>query len=224
MTRIKLCLAGLIGLLSALWLLADTLMPQPFTYFSFRSVFMQYSGVLTVAVMSVAMLLALRPRWLERPLDGLDKMYRLHKWLGITALVLSVLHWWWAQGTKWMVGWGWLVRPARGPRPDRSQLDTIEAWVSGQRDLAESVGEWAFYALLVLLVLALVKRFPYHLFVKTHKLIALAYLVLVYHSVVLARFAYWSEPIGWALAALMASGGVAAVLVLLGRGGAGRKV
>ncbi len=224
MTRIKLCLAGLIGLLSVLWLLADTLLPQPFTYFSFRSVFLQYSGVLTVGVMSVAMLLALRPRWLERPLDGLDKMYRLHKWLGITALVLSVLHWWWAQGTKWMVGWGWLVRPARGPRPDRSQLDTVEAWVSGQRDLAESVGEWAFYAVLVLLVLALVKRFPYHRFVKTHKLIALAYLVLVYHSVVLARFSYWSEPIGWALAALMASGCVAAVLVLLGRVGAGRKV
>ena len=227
MTRIKVCLATLIALLSALWLLADTLAPQPFTYFSFRTVFMQYSGVVAVGMMSVAMLLALRPKWLEPTLDGLDKMYRLHKWLGVTALVVSVLHWWWAQGTQWMVGWGWLVRPARparGPGADPSQLGAVEGWLRSQRGLAESVGEWAFYAVLVLLVLALVKRFPYHLFVKTHKWIALAYLALVFHSVVLARFDYWGQPVGWVLAGLMAAGCVAAVLALFGRIGAGRQV
>ena len=31
----------------------------------------------------------------------------------IGSLVVAVLHWWWAQGTKWMVGWGWLQRPVR---------------------------------------------------------------------------------------------------------------
>ncbi|MDO9315729.1 MAG: ferric reductase-like transmembrane domain-containing protein [Burkholderiaceae bacterium] len=224
MTRIKICLAALVGLLSVLWLLADSPLPQPFTYFSFRTVFMQYSGIVTVGVMSVALLLALRPKWIEPQLDGLDKMYRLHKWLGITALVVSVLHWWWAQGTKWMVGWGWLVRPARGPRPDPAQLGAVEGWLRSQRELAESVGEWAFYAALVLLVLALVKRFPYHLFVKTHKWLAVVYLVLVFHSVVLTQFEYWSQPVGWVLAGMMAAGGVAAVLALFGRIGAGRKV
>jgi predicted ferric reductase len=173
--------------------------------------------------MSLAMLLALRPRWLEPRLDGLDKVYRLHKWLGITALVVSVLHWWLAQGTKWMVGWGWLERPARGPRP-RLPADTVEGWLAGQRGLAEGLGEWAFYAAALLIVLALVQRFPYHLFARTHKWIALAYLVLVFHSVVLTNFAYWSQPIGWLLAALMAGGSIAAVPVLLGRVGAGRKV
>src|SRR5690606_18246484 len=113
MKRIKISLGAILLLLTALWLAADTLLPEPFTYFSFRTVFVQYSGVLGIGLMSVAMLLALRPRWLERHLDGLDKMYRLHKWLGIGALVVSVLHWWWAQGTKWMVGWGWLDRPVR---------------------------------------------------------------------------------------------------------------
>ncbi len=55
---------------------------------------MQYSGVLGIGAMSVAMMLVLRPQWLEPPLDGLDKMYRLHKWLGITALVVGIVHWW----------------------------------------------------------------------------------------------------------------------------------
>lgn len=223
MLKIKILFVALLVVLTGLWLLADSWLPQPFTYFSFRTVFMQYSGVIAIAVMSIALWLALRPRYLERPLHGLDKMYRLHKWLGITALVVGILHWWWGQGTKWMVGWGWLTRPQRGPRPDPSQLGTLEAWLNSQRGLAESVGEWAFYAAAILLVLALVKRFPYHWFVKTHQWLALAYLALVYHSVVLTKFAYWSQPIGWVVAVLLIIGSVAAVLTLFGWIGTGRK-
>lgn len=223
MKRIQASLVAIGVLLTALWLAADTLLPEPLTYFSFRSGFVQFSGVLGMGLMGIAMLLALRPTWLERHLDGLDKMYRLHKWLGIGALVAAVLHWWVAQGSKWMVGWGWLDRPVRPPRTAET-LGTVEAWLRSQRGLAESIGEWAFYAAAVLIVLALVKRFPYHLFVKTHKWLALAYLALVYHSVVLAKFGYWAQPVGWVLAALMFAGSVAAVLALLGRIGAGRQV
>lgn len=222
MKRIKVSFLAILLLLTALWLAADTLAPQPFTYFSFRAVFMQYSGVIGIGLMSAAMLLALRPTWLEPHLDGLDKMYRLHKWLGITALAVSVIHWWWGQGTKWMVGWGWLEKPARGPAAEAP--GGIEGWLLGQRGLAESIGEWAFYAAAVLIVLALLKRFPYHWFVKTHTWLALAYLALVYHSVVLTRMDYWAQPVGWLLAALLLGGSVAAVLSLGGRIGAGRKV
>lgn len=221
MKRITVSFLAILLVLTAAWLAADTLAPDPFTYFSFRTVFMQYTGVIGIGVMSVAMLLALRPKWLEPHLDGLDKMYRLHKWLGITALAVAIVHWWWGKGTKWMVGWGWLDKPQRGPR---EVPDGIEGWLHGQRGLAESVGEWAFYAAVVLIVLALVKRFPYHLFVKTHKWIALAYLALAYHTVVLTRVAYWTQPVGWMLAALLLGGSVAAVLSLTGRIGAGRKV
>ncbi len=198
-------------------------MPDPFTYFALRTVLMQYTGVIGMGAMSVAMLLATRPKWLEPPLDGLDKMYRLHKWLGITGLVFSCIHWWWAQGTKWMVGWGWLSRPARKSAAGQ-MLGPAESWLRGQRGLAESLGEWAFYAAVVLIVLALARRFPYHLFTKTHKWLAVVYLILVYHSVVLLKFAYWSQPVGWAMALLMLGGTVAALLVLLRRVGVNRRV
>lgn len=223
MKQIKFSLAVLLLSLTALWLLADSLAPTPLTYFAFRTVFMQFSGVIAMGAMSVAMLLALRPKWLEPHLDGLDKIYRLHKWLGITALVASVLHWWFGQGTKWMTSWGWLTRPPRGPRPNPSDLGLIEGWLRSQRGWAESIGEWAFYAALVLLVLALIKRFPYHLFQKTHKWLAAAYLIFVYHAVVLTKFDYWTQPIGWLLALLMIGGSVAAVQTLRGQIGAGRK-
>ena len=96
MKRIKAFLIAILISLTALWLATDTLLPDPLNYFSFRSNFIQFSGVLSIGLMSIAMLLALRPTWLERYLDGLDKMYRLHKWLGVGALVAAVLHWWMA--------------------------------------------------------------------------------------------------------------------------------
>jgi len=223
MTPIRCFYIALLLGMTALWLLADTLFPEPLTYFSFRHVFIQYSGVMAIGVMSVAMVLALRPKWLESRLDGLDKMYRLHKWLGITALVAATLHWWWAKGTKWMVGWGWLEKPERGPRGEQT-LGLIEGWFRSQRGFAESVGEWAFYAGVLLIVLALVKRFPYHLFAKTHKLMALLYLALAYHSVILISMDYWTQPVGWLMALMIAGGSVAAVAALAGRIGRKRKV
>ncbi|WP_157264028.1 ferredoxin reductase family protein [Azohydromonas aeria] len=224
MNRIKYALAVILAALAAAWLLADNLFPQPLTYFRFRTVFMQLSGIIAIGAMSVAMLLALRPKWLEPHLDGLDKLYRLHKWLGITALVTSVLHWWVGQGTKWMVGWGWLVRPPRGPRPDPATLGLVEGFLRSQRGLAEQVGLWAFYAAALLMVLTLVKRFPYHLFRQTHKWLALAYLVLAWHALVLVKFEYWRQPVGWLVAVLLVGGSTAAVLALAGRIGARRKV
>jgi predicted ferric reductase len=182
---------------------------------------MQLSGILAIGCMSVAVILALRPRWPESWLGGLDKMYRLHKWLGITALVVAIVHWLWAQGPKWAVGWGFLERPARGARP--AIENPIEVIFVALRGSAEGLGEWAFYATVVLIALALIQYFPYRLFYKTHRLLALAYLVLVFHAVVLIKFSYWTSPLGWVMAVLLAYGTWAAVLVLLRRVGAGRR-
>ena len=162
--------------LSALWLFTDTLWPAKSNYFALRTVWIQYSGVLAIGTMSVAMVLATRPAWLEPSLNGLDKMYRLHKWLGIAALAAATIHWLWAQGTKWAVGWGWLTRPGRKPRAAADSMGSIESALRGWRGLAEDLGEWAFYAVAVLLVLALVKRFPYRPFAKTHHWMAAIYL------------------------------------------------
>ncbi|UBM07914.1 ferric reductase-like transmembrane domain-containing protein [Cupriavidus metallidurans] len=206
--------------LSILWLMADTLWPTQPGFFPMRTVWVQYSGVLAMGVMSLAMLLATRPAWIEPQLQGLDKMYRLHKWLGVAALVIGVGHWLWAKGTKWAVGWGWLVRPERKPGSAGVSMSSVEAALRNWRGLAEDIGEWAFYAAVVLIVLALVKRFPYHLFAKTHKLLAIIYLTLVFHTVVLTKFGYWSQPVGWVLAVLVIAGTASAVRVLLGCVGA----
>lgn len=222
MQNIKRAFWGSFALLTLLWIVAEPSAFQPANFFALRSAMMQYSGVIAMGAMSFAMLLALRPRWPERWFGGLDKMYRLHKWLGIAALTVAAIHWLWAQGPRWAVGWGWLERPVRGARP--AIENPIAAFLSSLRGTAEGWGEWAFYAAVVLIVLALVKYFPYRLFYKTHRLLAVTYLVLVFHSVVLIRFSYWVQPVGWVMALLLALGTTAAVIVLLRRVGAGRQV
>ncbi|WP_114418173.1 ferredoxin reductase family protein [Marinospirillum perlucidum] len=222
MKKIQWTFIAFLVTLTGLWLLADTFLPQPLTYFSFRHVFVQYSGILGMGMMSLGMFLAIRPAWVEKPLGGLDKMYRLHKWLGIGGLILVVAHWWWALGSKWMVGWGWLERPERRPPREADPAPLVE-WLNSQRGLAESLGEVAFYTLAVLLLLALIQLFPYRLFRKTHKLLAGLYLVFVYHSLILTQTDYWLQPIGWVLAALLLVGSFSALWVLFGRVGRKRQ-
>jgi len=222
MQPIKYAFWGMLALLTALWLVAEPQIFQATGIFELRTSMMQYTGVIAMGCMSVAMILALRPRWPERPLGGLDKMYRLHKWLGIAALVVAISHWLWAQGPRWAVGWGLLERPARGPRPPAA--NQVEQLFRDLRGSAEGVGEWAFYAVVLLIAIALIKLIPYRFFYKTHRLLAVAYLVLVFHAVVLIRFGNWPTPIGVVMALLMAGGTWAAGVVLLRRVGVERQV
>jgi len=223
MSRLHISLWGSLIALSILWLVFE---PNAYTFapfFSLRGNMVQYFGILAMGCMSVIMILALRPRWLEGWIGGLDKMYRLHKWLGISALVLSVTHWLWAKGPKWAVGLGLLERRQRGPRP-QIEPGTLESILSSLRGFAEDVGEWAFYGAAALMVLALIKWFPYRLFFKTHRLLAVTYLVLAFHAAVLLKFSYWATPLGAVMGVLLTSGVVAAVIVLLRRVARGRKV
>lgn len=221
MKPIRWTLWGLLAVVTVLFVVAVDRWPQGWGWFAWRGPVVQYTGALAIVGMAAAMLLAMRSRWLEARLDGLDKMYRLHKWIGIGVLVTAILHWWWAKGTKWMVGWGWLSRPAKGP-PSGETLPLLAQWLRGQRGLAESVGEWAFYAAVLLTVLALIRSIPARWFRKTHHWLAVAYLVLVYHTLVLVKPGYWSQPVGWVLAALLVAGTASAVLLLAGRAGRAR--
>ena len=214
-------------LLSAAWWLSDPTPMADLTHvFAWRAVLLQYTGVLGIGVMALALVLAVRPVVFEPWLGGLDKMYRLHKWLGITALALSVAHWLLAVLPGHLVGLGWLRRQAYSASPLHTELPALE-WLQqalrGQRGMAVMVGEWAFYLAVLMMLLALVRYFPYRYFFKVHRLLAAAFLALAWHAVVLMRVDYWVSVLGPPLALLMVAGSIAAVRVLLRRVAAGRK-
>ena len=88
--NIKIALWGLMAGLTALWLVANLPFPDDLNVMITRNLLLQLSGVIAIGAMSVAMILAIRPVWLEPWLGGLDKSYRLHKWLGIAGLVAAI--------------------------------------------------------------------------------------------------------------------------------------
>ena len=224
LNRIQWALGGVLLAVLALWLATAPFGGLGLSVYALRAPTLQGTGMLAMAAMSVAMVLATRPVFFEPWLGGLDKMYRLHKWLGISALVFAVSHWLWVEAPKWMVDLGWLVRPARAARvPSAEPEPAIWALLHGLRDAAEGLGEWAFYALVLLIALALWKRFPYRRFFQTHRLLPVVYLVLVFHAVVLTSDGSWSQPVGVVMALLLLAGTVAAIMVLFGAVGRSRQ-
>ncbi|PND65915.1 ferric reductase, partial [Escherichia coli] len=61
-------------------------------------------------------ILAARPVQIEGFLGGLDKYYRLHKWFGIAATIVAIIHWLIEILPRNFVRWGWLEAPVRRPR------------------------------------------------------------------------------------------------------------
>lgn len=215
MKNIKIALWSIPALLSVLWLAASLPFPDTLSPIAIRNLLVQYSGVLSMGAMSIAMLLALRAKWIEPWLNGLDKSYRLHKWLGIMVLVTAVVHWFASNAPKWAVSLGLIEAPERGkPSGAMPDVGAIQAFFNSQRGLAETLGDLPFKIMVILIIIALVKRIPYKFFAKTHTLLAVTYLAFVFHGVVLMDFAAWMQPLGIVMALLMISGVVSAVLTL----------
>lgn len=173
------------------------------------------TGIWSIALMALIMLLALRPAWLERPLGGMDRVYRLHKWAGILAVGAGAAH--------------WLIKLAGGPlktllgtdgRPARDLTLTL---FEGSRGIAKDLGEWSIYALLLMLALTLWRRFPYHAWRLAHRVMPALFLVLAFHAVALAPAGYWTGITGLLLAPLLAAGIWSAGVALAGRIGHGRR-
>ncbi|KAI5915822.1 ferric reductase-like transmembrane domain-containing protein [Thauera sp. 2A1] len=172
------------------------------------------TGLWSFSLMSLAMVLATRPAWLERPFGGMDRIYRVHKWAGILAISLGGLHWLVEMSDD-------IIKAVYG-RAGRLPKDG-GAFLEAMRDAAESLGEFAIYALLAMLVLTLWKRFPFKLWRYLHKVMPVLYLALAFHAAFLAPLGYWSQPVGALMALLIAAGSVASVHALAGWIGRSRR-
>lgn len=174
------------------------------------------TGLWSFALMSLAMVLATRPVWLERPFGGMDRIYRVHKWAGILAVGFAALHWLVEMSDDVIKSvWG---REGRLPREHGS------GFLEAMRDVAEDLGEFAIYALLAMLVLTLWRRFPFKIWRYLHKVMPVLYLALAFHAAFLAPRDYWTQPVGAMLAVLIAAGSMASVLALAGSIGRRRRV
>lgn len=199
----------------AVFALPDVLAANPEGPWAWRKPLIILSGLLALWWMSTGVLLASRAPWLERRFGGLDKLYRLHKHIGIGAGLLVFAH--------WMIEWlpknlskAGLITGPRGPRGPRGEPNM---WV----DLAKDVGEWAGYILLALVIIALIKRIPYRHFRWVHKALGVVFIAGAFHGLILMPNSFWHSPLGWLSAALAAVGVIPALLSLANRIGRSRQ-
>ncbi len=184
-----------LSLVCVSWLISlpDDALAQGF--FFWRNQGIQLSGVLAIVLLSALLWLATRPRWLEQHLGGLDHLYQLHKWSGISCALLVALHWVLTKAPRWLIDLGWLAASGRRPHGGNP-------WASLARDL----GEWAFYGMLLLIVISLIRALPYGRFRLIHKLGAVLALMAQVHSLYLL-----APELRWTL-----FGCLAQALILLG--------
>ncbi len=174
------------------------------------------TGVLAIGLMSFAMLLALRPPWLDKLLGGLDRSYRVHKWLGILGVLSGLLHYLIKLGSKQLRASELLIKPEHYPSRSTELFGSLH-------DLGKLAGEWGLYALLALVVVALWQRIAYRRFVGLHRLMAALFLVVAFHALVFIPTDYWASVAGPVSALLILLGSVAAVMSLSGRIGSSRR-
>jgi len=174
------------------------------------------SGLLSIALMSLAMFLSTRPAWLETPLGGMDRVYRTHKWAGILGVSFAVAHWL----VEEVVG---KILKAMVGREGRIPKEQFTGFLEVMRDLAKDMGEWAFYLVLAMLVITLWKRFPYKTWRVVHQVMPVLYLMLALHAAMLAPTDYWTQPVGILIALLGTAGIYGALYSLVGRIGRARR-
>lgn len=177
--------------------------------------FLTLSGYLAINFMSITMLLATRPVWLESPLRGLDSMYQLHKWTGILAVGFALSH--------------WLIEMADDALEalfgsDRSLREAdFSGLLDSLQDGAEDLGEPGLYVLAFLVVITLLRWVPYGYWRHLHRVMPVIYLVLATHALLLAPLKWWQQPTGWLMALLIAGGAVASLQSLTGQIGRSRR-
>lgn len=215
----KTVLFTIFALLTGAWgfnLATTNFPPDSAALWIVRQEALNLTGLLSIGLMSLSMLLSTRPQWLESPLGGLDRVYRLHKWSGILALALGAAHWLAKQSSS-------IVKALIGSE-GRLPKVRYDGLLEVLRELGKDMGEPALYAMLLVLALTLWRRFPYHLWRHLHRVMPVLYLMLAVHAAMLAPPAYWTQPVGALLALILTVGAVSSVISLGGLIGRRRRV
>lgn len=168
----------------------------------FAAQFSYFVGSCSVICMVLGLLLSVRPRAVETAFGGLDRMYQLHKYLGVAALLLFIAH--------------YATVPGGGPEEEGATTGTVSvaseppdgADEADEEDLPiDLFGLIAMIGFTLLILITLNRKIPYHRWLTTHRFMGAFFLIVSIH---VALVLYDGEEI-----ALLSAPGVALALLLL---------
>lgn len=146
-------------------------------------------GAGSIVAMGLALILAARPRGLEGLFGGLDRIYGVHKWLGITALAMMIGH--------------------------NTLEPELERFVreSGLGDFAGDLGELALNGFIGLILLSWIKRIPFtrleipwQIWRFTHRFTGLLFAIAAFHQLAIDKPAGIAPALGLYLNAFSLAG------------------
>lgn len=125
------------------------------------ALFSQYLGSCALISMALAQLLATRAAWLEDAFGPLDRIYVLHKWLGVFALATALGH---------------------------NSIDAEIRGLGGEGEgLGESLGELSFNGVIAIVLLSIATFIPYHLWRWSHRLTGPVFALGAAHFLLVSR-------------------------------------
>ena len=118
------------------------------------------SGVVAVSLMAAAAVLGSRWKFIESLFGGLDRVYLTHKWLGVWALAFASFH---------------LVFKADSGAWETASILALPPFYM------RLVRQLSFVALMLIVLLALNRKIPYHVWRWWHKLSGPLFLIVILH-------------------------------------------
>ena len=181
-----------------------------FAFWNVKEQSLYLTGSIAIVYMVMSMLLSVRFSFINNISGGLDKAYIIHKWVGIWAFVFSVIHWF--IETLFVD----IYKLFFELPPKIKGVSSISDFAKSIYKIGNELAENAFYILVIVLVVALIKRVPYHKFRYIHKIIPFLFLFIAYHSFTIQIKGVWFGSIGsYLLSAVIIIGVIAAVIDLL---------
>ena len=134
----------------------------------------------SVICMALGLLLSARPRAVETAFGGLDRMYRLHKYLGVAALLLFIAHFATVPGGP--DGDGVEAGPVIAEGSEAAAAPGEAAGAEEEEELPiDLFGLIAMIGFTLLIVITLNRKIPYHRWIATHRFMGLFFVVVAVH-------------------------------------------
>ncbi len=135
------------------------------------------SGSIAMAYMVLSMVLSSRFTFVNKLVGGLDKGYVIHKWIGVLAMSFAIFHWLIEQSPRIALYFN-LIAPRAKSNTQNTEVDLGKQLYS----LGNDIVEIAFYILILIVIISLIKKIPYHIFKVIHKTIPIFFIMVTIHT------------------------------------------
>lgn len=128
-----------------------------------RAMMATFIGGSAMILMAWAIWLSNRPLWLENWFGGLDKIYLVHKFIGVSILLLILVHFF------------AIPKLESAGRLPQVGLAAITGW------LGSPFGMISMILIILSIVISLNRKIPYHIWIKPHRLMGLLFIAIFIH-------------------------------------------